>query len=156
MKSIPEIQEVLIDELHKNIFDSEDWKGEFKYYNEVLGFTSGVLAGLLLVHLREENDEWRGAKWIDDCLITKLELKNSILTIDGIMIWAIGNDSDWTDPFRFSIEFENTGVDFKEYTFFFGDYDKPALPYNKFRDKNEYWGNGVRNWSYIINSNNLK
>jgi hypothetical protein len=156
MKSIPEIQEILVDELHKNIFYSKDWKGEFKYYNEVLGFTSGALARLLLVHLREEYDDWRGAKWIDDCLITKLRLKNNILTIDGIMIWAIGNDSDWADPFRFSIEFEKTGVGFKVYTFFFGDYDKPALSYIEFKNKSEYWEKGVRNWSYIINFNNLK
>lgn len=43
-----------------------------RYYNELLDGASSVLAALLGTLLREQDEEWMGAKWMDDSLLTQV------------------------------------------------------------------------------------
>jgi hypothetical protein len=74
MKSINEIQEMLVSELYKSYKDIKQGKNDSKYFNETLGDTSFLLAGLLNSHLE---DKFNGGKWIDDSLIETFKLNNS-------------------------------------------------------------------------------
>jgi len=154
VKSIEEILTMLVHELEKygHKIDRNSRKNE--YYNEQLGDTSFLLAGLLELLLKENITEWDKEKWIDDSLITKIEINNDKLTIEGIMIWGIENTTEqWTDPFCFEIESFISKIDFKKITFLFGDWDYPEVSYEEFKKHRNFWGANDRNWKYIINSN---
>lgn len=163
MKSIDEIEEMLVTELHKNVDKLRDLRIISGNYNEVMGETSYMLAGLLESHLKKDFVDWDLKKWIDDCLLTMVKLSNQTLGMWGVMIWGM-EDSDGTEQFTepFYYEIELTSSYFKRYTFLFGDLDKREIPYSIFKfnreywikqgNKNEDWNPAERNWRYLINS----
>lgn len=124
-----------------------------KYYNEMLGDTSFILAGLLESHLNGEFDDWDKEKWMDDCLITNAEIDEGELSLSGVMIWGIESvTAQWTAPFFFKIELDEDRKDYFKYAFLFGDLDLPEIPYEYFRQNRNCWNSFERNWKYIINS----
>lgn len=155
MKTINEIQEMLVSELYKCNKDINQGQNDSKYFNEVLGDTSFLLAGLLDSHLEDKFEEWNCGKWIDDSLIETFKLNDNIVEISGIMIWGIeGQTEQWTEPFLFEIELKKTGIGFAKYSFLFGDLNIIELSYKSFENNRNYWNEGKREWKYIINCNN--
>lgn len=154
MKPIKDIISMLVNELINHI-DKIDSKRIIQiYYNDILGDTSFLLAGLLESLLKKNYSDWSNKKWIDDSLITKVDLRNDILKISGVMIWGIENKTEqWTEPFLFEITLVKQKASFKEFTFLFGDLNFQALIYESYKDNTDYWKNTDRNWKYIINSN---
>jgi hypothetical protein len=151
MKSIEEIQVMLVNELWSCLDKIKPMKSGVDYYNEILGDTSFLLAGLLgaLLKLRED---WDSKKWLDDSLLTDVKLDKNRLSIWGVIIWGIENTTEqWTDPFYFGIELGNSESDFNEYTFLLGDLNKPEISYEEFGMNRNYWKQTERDWKYIIN-----
>ena len=154
MKSIRKILTTLITELTKARERIKSIDEELVYYNEFLGDTSFLLAGLLELLLKINFDEWDSRKWIDDSLITSISTQNEKMNIEGIMIWGREDMTEqWTDPFSFEIELSMDEVNFERFTFLFCDLDIHEIPYEEFKINREYWDNSNRNWKYIINSN---
>jgi hypothetical protein len=161
VKSVDEIQELLIAELeiHKDKIVSTD---NLDYYNNLLGDTSFLLAGLLNQQLKEQIYSWDHDKWIDDSLITKVEINQNKLLIWGIMIWGRNNTTaQWTDPFYFEIILEDLDADKEvKYIFLFGDSNSPEIPYEKFNNNRNLWDKDFystdewdiqeRDWKYRI------
>ncbi|MEM6737678.1 MAG: hypothetical protein AAF620_16565, partial [Bacteroidota bacterium] len=146
-----EIQLMLVDELWNCLNSIKSMKSKLDYYNEMLGDTSFLLAGLLGMLLKLRGD-WDLKKWLDDSLIIGVKLNKSKLSIWGVMIWGMENTTEqWTDPFYFEIELGNEQPDFNEYTFMISDLDNPEIPYEEFRMNRNYWGQTERNWKYVIN-----
>lgn len=153
MKSVEEIQVMLIDELWNHLGEVKSNKSGSDY-NEVLGETSFLLAGLLgaLLKLR---DDWELRRWLDDSLLSGVKLNQNRLSIWGVMIWGLENTTEqWTDPFYFEVELGNTKSDFKEYTFLLGDLNKPEVTYEEFSMNRNYWKQTERDWKYVINKKN--
>lgn len=151
MKSVKEIQRMLVEELwsHSSKFKSDD--SELDYYNRTLGDTSFLLAGLLDTLLKSM-DSWDTKRWIDDALLTEVKWDDEKLSIEGVIIWGIEDSTDqWTEPFYFEIELTRIGQGFKEYTFLFGDLDKPEISYEDFNLNRSHWKYHKRNWKYEIN-----
>lgn len=142
---------MLVDELLECFEKIKSLKPGMSYYNKYLGDTSFLLAGLLGSLLKLKKD-WNPKKWIDDSLLTGVKLDENKLSIFGVIIWGMENTTEqWTEPFYFEIEFENTESDFKEYTFYFGDLNNPELSYEEFRMNRNYWEQNDRDWKYILN-----
>jgi hypothetical protein len=153
MKPIEEIESILVSDLWKSMDRIISIKEKLNYYNEILEGTSYLLAGLLESLIEKKFDDWDFNKWIDDSLLTKLELKDDKLSIWGVMIWGIENTTEqWTEPFYFEIKLLRNKMDFKEYTFLFSDLDNPEISYEVFGYNRDYWHPTERNWKYIINS----
>lgn len=154
MKSIKEILTMLVCELVKHLDKIKSINQEQVYYNEILGDTSFLLAGLFESFLKKNYSEWNGRRWIDDSLITNVLIQKNKLKIDGIMIWGKKNTTEqWTDPFSFEIELLKNETNFREFTFWLCDLDIPQISYEEFRDNRDYWARTNRNWKYVINSN---
>lgn len=153
MKSIRKILSMLVNELTKARERIKSIDKELVYYNESLGDTSFLLAGLLELLLKKNFGEWDSRKWIDDSLITSISTQNEKMNIEGIMIWGRENTTEqWTDPFSFEIELFMDEVNLKRFTFLFCDLDIHEISYEEFKINREYWDNSNRNWKYIINS----
>jgi hypothetical protein len=156
MKSTKEITSMLVYELVNHV-DKLKLNNQVRgYYNEILGDTSFLLAGLLESLLKKEFSEWnRNGKWIDDSLISNVTINNDKLNLDGIMIWGMENITEqWTDPFSFSIELVREEMSFKEFTFLFGDLNTPSITYEQFTHDRGYWIKNKRGWKYVIKSYN--
>ncbi len=151
MKKLKEIESMLVVELQNNLENVPNLDDHLIYYNDVLGDSSFLLAALLSQLVEKEND-WNLERWIDDSLLTEINLTDNKLSIKGVMIWGIENSTEqWTDPFYFEIVFTEDTPNFKEYTFLFCDIDTPEISYEEFNDNRNYWENGFRNWKYILN-----
>jgi hypothetical protein len=144
---------MLVYELAKDLERIKSIDKELVYYNEFLGDTSFLLAGLLELLLKKNFGEWDSRKWIDDSLITRISTQNEKMNIEGIMIWGRENTTEqWTDPFSFEIELSMDEVSFKRFTFLFCDLDFREISYEEFKLNREYWDKNNRNWKYRINS----
>jgi len=153
MKSAKEILVMLVRELIDHLDKVKNLKGDFEYYNDMLGDTSFILAALLESILKSNIGEWDNRKWIDDSLITEFVMRGKSLKIDGIMIWGRENTTEqWTEPFIFEIELLKEELRYKNFLFLLGDLDKPEITYEEFKDNRDYWIPSNRNWQYIINS----
>ena len=155
MKSIEEIQEMLVLELWNCLSSVRSVKSDLIYYNKIMGDTSFLLAGLLNSLLKSK-DDWDSNKWIDDSLLTKVKLYQNKLLIWGVMIWSVENvTAQWTDPFYFEIELDQVKKAFNKYTFLFSDLNKPEISYESFSQNRNYWeAFDGRDWKYIINQKN--
>lgn len=150
MKSGNEIAQMLLGELLKNINNINNFNNS-KYYNEILGDTSFLLAGLLHVMIKKE-PQIDQKVWMDDSLITNIKLVNNIIFIDGIMIWGEnGTTEQWVDPFNFNICLNNDFTDFIYYNFFFKDLYMSELLYDDFKENRNYYSDKIRNWKYEFN-----
>lgn len=153
MKTIKEIFIMLVDELTSHIDKIKSITRTPLYFNEILGDTSFLLAGLLGALLKKNFDEWDDRKWFDDCFITKVLLQNDKLKFYGVMIWGKNDTTEqWTEPFIFELELPNEEVNYRDFNFLFGDLDNSEITYEDFRDNRDYWANNNRNWKYIIKS----
>ncbi|RNA62005.1 hypothetical protein D1631_08680 [Chryseobacterium nematophagum] len=159
MKSLEELQDLLLDEIQNNL-NKKVVSESHDYYNEYTGYISVLLASILEKRLLKDTD-WNSNRWIDDSLLTKLKLSNSKLSIWGIMIWGVKNlNKQWTDPFYFEIEFKIENEKFDNYTFLFGDLINHEISYEAFANNRNYWDVDYyttsdwspveRNWKYII------
>ncbi len=154
MKSIEEIQTMLVNELWNRLDRVKSLKSEVDYYNDILGDTSFLLSGLLGA-LLELRSDWDKHRWIDDSLLLGVKLTKNKLSIWGVMIWGIENTTEqWTEPFYFEVVLDSNESDFSEYTFLLGDLNKPEIPYEEYRVNRNYWEEDERNWKYIINKKN--
>lgn len=152
MKSANEIAQMLLDELLKNIKNINNFKNSI-YYNELLGDTSFLLAGLLHMMIKKE-PQIDQKIWIDDSLITNINLVDNIISIGGIMIWGKnGTTEEWVDPFNFTINLNNNFTDFTDYNFLFKDVDLTELSYEDFKENRNYYSDKIKNWKYEINCN---
>lgn len=146
MKSTNEIAEILLEELQDNI-NKINLKDTI-YYNEFLGDTSFLLAGLLYSLIKEDSNI-DNTIWIDDSLITKVNRFDNIILIEGIMIWGKDNTTEqWVDPFKFNMNFNNNFIDF---TFLFKDLDLNEISYESFRNNRNYFSDEIENWKYRFN-----
>jgi hypothetical protein len=154
MKSINDIKIMLTNELTKNLDRIKNVNNEMMYLNEILGDTSFILARFLYLLLQKNYNEWNSNKWIDDCLITDLSIKNEKIRIEGVVILGnIKTTMQWTSPFSFETDLLNNEVQLNEFTFLFGDIDNPEITYEDYRDNRDYWFQpNNRNWKYIINN----
>lgn len=147
MKSAKEIKEMLLKELWNYKKSIGSLKLEAMYYNDHLGDTSFLLAGLL-GELLKSRDDWDSTKWLDDSLLRKVHLNKSKLSIWGVMIWGTESTTEqWVDPFFFEVDLCNSLTHF---TFMLGDVNKPEIPYKEFRMDRTYWNQDERDWRYII------
>ncbi|MCS3533014.1 hypothetical protein [Chryseobacterium sp. JUb7] len=146
MKSTNEIAEILLEELQDKI-NKINLKDTI-YYNEFLGDTSFLLAGLLYSLIKEDSNI-DNTIWIDDSLITKVNRFDNIILIEGIMIWGKDNTTEqWVDPFKFNMNFNNNFIDF---TFLFKDLDLNEISYESFRNNRNYFSDEIENWKYRFN-----
>ncbi len=162
MKSIKELQQMLVEELNKVLkcFNSDKI---LDYYNHEMGDTSFILSGILEQILQESG--WESDKWMDDSLLTKVKIIGKKVSIWGVMIWGrIDTDEQWVSPFYFEIKLNNNFTDFVEFTFLFEEDGVSEITYQDFNqnrnmlDKGFYstenWNTSERNWKYVINLNN--
>ncbi|SFN92153.1 hypothetical protein SAMN05421594_4719 [Chryseobacterium oleae] len=146
MKSTNEIAKMLLEELLKNINNINNFKNS-NYYNEILGDTSFLLAGLLHTMIKKE-PQIDQKVWIDDSLITNINQVDNIISIEGIMIWGEnGTTEQWVDPFYFTINLNNDSA----YKFFFKDLYLSELSYDDFKENRNYYSDKVKNWKYEFN-----
>jgi len=151
MKSIKEIKSILVEELLQRLPGIESNTKELDYYNDLLGDTSYLLAGLLGLLLRSQFPDWPSQNWMDDSLITTVELKNRIIAIRGVVIWGIMDDTEeWVEPFYFEMKLDENKSDFTSYIFMFSDLEYKAVSYSFFKNNRSYWQPINRNWKYII------
>ncbi|MFC4874286.1 hypothetical protein [Negadavirga shengliensis] len=156
MKSTRKILTMLVRELNNYLDNIKSINIVSGYYNEILGDTSFLLAGLLESLLKKNNIEWDKKKWIDDSLITNIICQNDKVIIEGVMIWGKMNTTEqWTDPFFFEIELLKDEIGFKKFTFLFCDLKHTEITYEEFRDNGDYWVSTNRKWKYVINSNEV-
>jgi hypothetical protein len=159
MKSAEEIQTILVSELQNSVDKIKAINRSFDYYNEILGATPYLLAGLLGILLKNKFKDWDSRKWMDDSLITKVRMNENKISIWGVMIWGLEDITEqWTEPFYFEIELDKNG--FNKYIFLFSDLENPEITYEDFRQNRNYWGNeyfknnnwdpSEKNWKYII------
>jgi len=151
MKTIETLLEMLVCELetHSNeIISSES----VRYYNDALGDTSFLLAGLLQQCLEQVNESDK-SKWFDDSLLTGFQRDSEKLAIDGVMIWARDANAQWTDAFRFEIGLREG--EFGEFRFYFADLNRPSISYERFRDKPYYWHVGEKDWKHVIDGKDV-
>ncbi|WPO83354.1 hypothetical protein SD427_03150 [Chryseobacterium sp. JJR-5R] len=159
MKSLAELQNLLLFEIQNNL-NNKVISESHDYYNEYTGYISVLLASILEKVLLK-NTDWNSNRWIDDSLLTKLQLSDEKLSVWGIMIWGVQNSNEqWTDPFYFEIKFRKESGKFNNYTFLFGDLDNPKISYEDFANNRNYWdidyyntkdwNPSDRNWNYII------
>lgn len=135
------------------------------YYNELMGDTSVILASILEQNLSNDSVGWESDKWMDDSLLTKVNINENTVSIWGIMIWGRRDTTEqYTDPFYFEIKMNNNWTDFVDFTFLFGEEGDHEIAYEDFNhDRNiwdrafystESWNPSERDWKYIFNSKN--
>lgn len=147
MKSANEIIQMLFEELKEHL-DRIDNNTGLTYYNEILGDTSFLLAGLLHVLIKTENGI-ENSVWIDDSLITDIKQINNEVSISGVIIWGKENTTEqWVDPFMFVINLNNDFSDYTNYTFFFKDIIVKEISYEKFREDRNYFSDSIQKWEY--------
>lgn len=143
---------MLVGELVSRFDEVESISTTLTCYNEILGDTSFLLAGLLESLLKTNYSDWDRKKWIDDSLITNVVIRNDKVIIEGIMIWGReGTTEQWTDPFIFEIEFLKDEISFRRFTFWFCDLEMDEISYEEFRTHRDYWNARSGNWKYVIN-----
>ena len=151
MKSSNEITQMLLEELLSNIDNTTNFKNS-TYYNEILGDTSFLLAGLLNSIFKKESDGDENV-WIDDSLITAIKLIDNKIFIDGVMIWGKGGTTEqWVEPFKFIMNLDKSLKNFTSYKFFFKDLDLKEISYEDFRENRDYYSHEIKNWKYEFNS----
>jgi hypothetical protein len=161
MKSIEEIQDLLAKELWDNLEKISSASPLLRYYNEILGDTSYILAGLLGSLLFSPSDEQDVGKWIDDTLITKTKIKGNVLSLWGVVISGLsGVTQQWTWPFYFEVQLNTDNRHFDSFMFLYGQKDDTELPYEEFSKNRGYWDVqfyrtdnwdvSERDWRYII------
>lgn len=152
MKPVQEIENMLITELESSLHEIMTNDRAMNYYNELLGDTSFLLAGLLDSNLHSKfSNEWNDDFWIDDSLLTNVELNEQRLFINGVMIWGcLGVSEQWVDPFCFDIALNQTAENFGRYTFKFKDQKKKEISYTQFNHERHYWDKLPNKWKYII------
>lgn len=97
-----------------------------RYYNELLDGASSILAALLEALLHEQDEEWAGAKWVDDSLLTQVSVDGDVVCIAGMMIWGRGGATEqWVDPFFFEISL----ADHSDYKCWLGDEKAEEVTY---------------------------
>ena len=155
MKSLEEIQTMLVNELWNSLDNLKALNSKPDYYNTTLGDTSYLLAGMLGKHMAM-NKDWPANQWFDDCLLTDVKQVSNRLSIWGITIWGRDNTTEqWTDPLLFKVELGNTKPGFNRYTLMFGDSNKPEITYEEFIMNRSYWEEGkARDWKFTISKMN--
>ena len=146
MKTLQELQDLLLLEIKQNMHKIKSVTKN-TYYNKFMGDTSIILTSILEEFLLAEND-WDDKKWLDDALLTNVELLfDDKIVISGIIIWGQDNTTmQWTEPFRFQMNLNNSN----EYEFLFGDSKLKELEYEKFLINREYWNKVRIDWRYKI------
>ena len=153
MKKIQEIEEMIVSELNTYLERNEVIIPKLNYYNDLLGDTSFLLAGLLESLLKTKANHWNTDSWIDDSLLTEITVSNNILSIKGIIIWGLEDTtSQWTEPFSFTIKLLQNKIISIDYTISFGDLDNPPITYEEFNKNRNYWDNNPKNWNYVFKS----
>lgn len=141
MKSLKELKEMLFDEFDKHLFKA-DLSKNLGYYNEVCGDASFIIAAILDKKLEERGEYWNTeTDWVDDCLLTRINLEEQKLSIWGIMIWGKSNTTkQWTDSFYFELDWIN-GSSFRDgqMKFLFGDKNEESLIYSDFANDRGFW-----------------
>ena len=157
MKSINELEKLLVSELWDSLDSVRHSEGRPDYYNELMGNTSGLLAAILDSWLKNKDKDWASSgKWMDDSLLTDVELDNNHIEIRGVMISGKGGITEqWTDPFYFEIDLNPAESASNEYVFLFGDRDKPGVSYDTFRFNRDAWNGKETKWKYVINSGEI-
>ncbi len=150
MRSIHEINQMLLEELLSNINNINNLKNSI-YYNEILGDTSFLLAGLLNSILKKESSVDENV-WIDDSLIKAIKLIDHKIFIDGVMIWGkSGTTEQWVEPFKFIMNLDKSLKNFTNYKFFFKDLNLNEISYEDFRENRDYYSHEITNWKYEFN-----
>ena len=134
MKTLDELILILIEDLNQVDLNPKD---TFLNYNMQLGDVSAIIASIL--DKRLELEKWDSKKnWMDDCLINKFIVEESIFKFWGVMIWGGSNGSEqWTDPFYF--EFANDVNGKSSGFFYFQDTESESLIYSEFIRTREVW-----------------
>lgn len=162
MKSIEEIEEMLVDEINNKI-GLLNSNIELDNYNELMGDVSFLLSGVLELKLKECFSDWLPEKWLDDSLLSRVIHNGKKISIWGIMIWGKEDTTEeWTDPFYFEMILNENSCDFLEYTFLFSEEFDTEVTYEEFNQNrnmwdrnfylNETWNPSDRDWKYIINT----
>lgn len=166
MKSIEEIENMLVEELCASADNVECMDKSKRYFNDCVGDASFILAALLHQHLKLSKFDWCKKKWIDDCLLSKIQKNENEVCIWGVMIWGReGVNSQWVEPFFFKIDLDCNGGQ-SDYIIMFGSADHPELKYEDFLQNREYWDVDyyvdenwdpyVKSWRYVIESVRLR
>lgn len=158
MKSTKEIALMLGEELSDRLKNVKTDKSNSGYYNELLGDTSFLLAGLLYSALKSQYRDWREDKWIDDSLLTDVRVKESGVTIEGIMIFGRqGTNQQWVAPFVFTIKLvEGMEIDTNSFSFLFGTADDRYVSYEDFMGGSEVFDlSSNKDWKYKIYSDSV-
>lgn len=160
MKSLEEIQKILVSEVQNNVHKLAP-NLHIDYYNEILGDTSFLIAGFLEKQLKKKNINWDNRKWIDDSLITRAKYANNKIMLWGIIIEGFQNTTkQWTDPFYCEFEL-NKDVKTSPYLFLFGDSENSEIEYKDFNNRRNFWDKDFysnsewnpseRDWKYTFN-----
>jgi hypothetical protein len=154
MKSINEITSMLSSEIEGHIDNIKSGNQNLVNYNEILGDTSFLLAGLLESLLEQYFNNWDQQKWIDDSLITSVLMQKRQLTIKGIMIWGREDTTNqWTDLFSFEVELPNDKIGLEKFIFRYCDVEIYEVPYEQFRKNRDCFNGSCNKWQYEIYSN---
>lgn len=159
MKSLQEIREILTDELPFFLQAIEEDAGLIDDNDYVRDFASS-LSCLLHLHLKNGYSEWKGDRWVDDCLLMKADHHNNRLKIWGVVISGIGHTTaQWTDPLYAVIEL-NRELNIGRYSLSFGDQGYESVNYEDFAnnrgcwDRDYYsdnrWDPAEREWVYTV------
>lgn len=155
MKQTQELLSLLVEELNKNLEKIKSIKKsreKVSSYNELLGKTSYILAGLLEAMLKEFEPEWDSERWIDDSLIYEILIEKKVLKICGTIIWGKLNTTEqWTDSFVYEILLDRI-EGFKYFTYFFIDEKNPGILYEKYQNSAYLNSFSTINWKYVLSS----
>lgn len=141
MKKINEIKSMLDSEIlesRNSIVNTKD------SYNTVMGKTSYLLAAFVGLLLKQNNQEWKTGKWMDDSILEGVMYNDVECRIWGVMIFGTEDSTEqWTEPFLY-ISRDNG----KSWLVFYGDKNHNAYSYDNFRFDREYWKdpNWDRDW----------
>lgn len=126
-----------------------------RHYNEVCDISVGIVRIIEIALIGEFEDYKESGKWMDDCLVEKLDYNNGVARIWGIVISGIGGTTEqYTDPFY--MELSNAG---SKYLILFADAYREHVNYSddRFRDvwnrdfySNIDWDVRERNWLYEL------
>ena len=157
MKSLNELEILLIDELNSANSNFDNCEKHDYYLNGVLGKSSIYLTSILH-ELLFANQRWNRKKWLDDSLITKFHFDEKRCSIWGVVISGKNSTTkQWTDPFYYEFKIEGN---LTEYTFLFADCEDEELDYMEYKNNRGYWDSDFysdlnwtpseRNWDYIF------
>ena len=158
MKSASEILKMLVNELLVHIESGGRIEKNQGFYNQALGDTSFLLAGLLEVLLKENLREWDSeTNWLDDTLITSVRLLENKLILAGVVIWGTqGTTEQWVDPFSFEMYPLLDGDRKRHFKFSFCNDKKSAITYHDYMAKPSLKENEENiSWTYTLDSDKL-